>query len=156
MSSKDEFSVISNKVTNLKNDNELEDVQTTPPAHLSSEAKGLYRRLYPELRKLGKIKAIDLVNLEQYCNYYALYLEAENLAQRCGTYLYEEDNDGNKIPVRRSPQAIQLDNCTKNLKTLGFDLGISFDSGLRTIEVTEPKEKKTKSPREGMNFGADI
>lgn len=160
MNSKDKFSVISNKVTNLKNDNELADLQVTPPRHLSADAKRLYRNLYPELKKLGKVKAIDLVNLEQYCNFYAIYLEAEAYVIKNGSYLLGDDIDENgneaKIPYKRSPAAIQLDNCVKNLGVLGKALGLSFDSGLRTIEVSEPKEKKGKSPREDVNFGADV
>lgn len=153
---KRDFKIIkSNKATKIgekQNSDELKPIQVTPPNHLSVAAKTLYKNLYSEIQKAGYLKYIDQANLEMYCTTYDLYLECEDAIGEYGVWL--EDEDG--YPIKRAPQAIQLDSCIKNLKSLGFSLGLSFDSGLRQITIKEPPEKQNNSPLEEAGFGSEI
>lgn len=133
-------------------DDQLDELQNTPPNHLSVEAKRLWRNLVPELKKLGYLKRADQANVEQYCNYYALYLKAEEVVNEYGPWLENEDG----VPNKRSPALMQLNDCVKNMKSLGNDLGLTFDSGMREITVQEPTKKSKKTPLERMSFGADV
>ncbi|HBG91819.1 MAG TPA: phage terminase small subunit P27 family [Lactobacillus acetotolerans] len=133
-------------------DDELDELQNTPPNHLSVEAKRLWRNLVPELKKLGYLKRADQANVEQYCNYYALYLKAEEVVNEYGPWLENEDG----VPNKRSPALMQLNDCVKNMKSLGNDLGLTFDSGMREITVQEPVKKSNKSPLKGVRFGAEV
>ena len=133
-------------------DDELDELQNTPPNHLSVEAKRLWRNLVPELKKLGYLKRADQANVEQYCNYYALYLKAEEVVNKYGPWLENEDG----VPNKRSPALMQLNDCVKNMKSLGNDLGLTFDSGMREIVVQEPVKKSNKSPLKGVRFGAEV
>lgn len=130
----------------------MDDIQITPPTHLLKNAQALWRILVPEVKKMGYLKRVDQSNLELYCTYYALYLEAENELREHGSYLRSKDGH----PLNKAPQAIQLNDCVRNLKSLGYEMGFSFDAGLRKLTIAKPKEKKTKSPLGGVSFGADV
>lgn len=135
-SSKSKLKIVtSKKVTNISRTSNLDDIQITPPAHLMKNAQTIWRVLVPEIKKMGYLKRIDQPNLELYC-----------------TYLTNRDG----IPVQKSPQAIQLNDCVRNLKSLGYEMGFSFDAGLRQLTVSKPQQKKRESPLKEVNFGADV
>ncbi|PKX77403.1 phage terminase small subunit P27 family [Lactiplantibacillus plantarum] len=152
-SSKSKLKVVtSKKVTNISGTSNLDDIQITPPAHLMKNAQTIWRVLVPEIKKMGYLKRIDQPNLELYCTYYAMYLDAEDNLNNYGAYLTNRDG----IPVQKSPQAIQLNDCVRNLKSLGYEMGFSFDAGLRQLTVSKPQQKKRESPLKEVNFGADV
>lgn len=87
-----------------------------------------------------------------YCMYYSMFLQSEKLVADNGMWL--EDKYGQL--AKRSPGAVQMDSCVKNMKALGHDLGLTFDSGLRQITVKEPEKPKQNSPLKEVGFGADV
>lgn len=131
---------------------DMKDIQITPPAHLDDEASRLWKAIVPEIKKIGYLKKIDQPSLELYCRYYSLYIKSEQLIEKQGLWIYDNDD----VAVKRSPGAIQMDSCVKNMKSLGHDLGLTFDSGLRQIAVEEPEKPKQDSPLKEVGFGADI
>lgn len=131
---------------------DMKDIQNTPPAHLDDEASRLWKALIPEIKKLGYLKKIDQPSLELYCRYYSLYIKSEQLIEQQGLWIYDNDD----VAVKRSPGAVQMDACVKNMKSLGHDLGLTFDSGLRQITVEEPEKPKKNSPLKEVGFGADV
>ncbi|MEK1424500.1 phage terminase small subunit P27 family [Limosilactobacillus fermentum] len=131
---------------------DMKDIQITPPAHLDDEASKLWKTLVPEIKKLGYLKKIDQPSLELYCRYYSFYIKSEQLIEKQGLWIYDNDN----VAVKRSPGAVQMDSCVKNMKSLGHDLGLTFDSGLRQITVEEPEKPKKDSPLKEVGFGADV
>ncbi|TEA91095.1 terminase [Lacticaseibacillus paracasei] len=131
---------------------DMKDIQITPPAHLDDEASKLWKSLIPEIRKLGYLKKVDQPELEMYCIYYSMFLQSEKLVADNGMWL--EDKYGQL--AKRSPGAVQIDSCVKNMKSLGHDLGLTFDSGLRQITVEEPEKPKQNSPLKEVGFGADV
>ncbi len=140
----------SNTVT--ADDDDLKEIQNTPPAHLDDEASRLWKAIVPEIKKIGYLKKIDQPALELYCRYYSLYIKSEQLIEKQGLWIYDNDN----VAVKRSPGAVQMDSCVKNMKSLGHDLGLTFDSGLRQITVEEPEKPKENSPLKEVGFGADV
>lgn len=150
---KRDFKVV--KVENIedfKDGDGMKDIQVTPPNHLLPKAKTLYENLYREIKKMGYLKYVDQANLEMYCTTYAMYLGAEEKVKEYGAYLCAEDG----TPVKRSPAAIQMSTAIKDLKSLGFSLGFSFDSGMREIKIKEPPKKNKKTPLQEVNFGAEV
>ena len=131
---------------------DMKDIQITPPAHLDDEASRLWKAIVPEIKKIGYLKKIDQPSLELYCRYYSLYIKSEQLIEKQGLWIYDNDD----VAVKRSPGAIQMDSCVKNMKSLGHDLGLTFDSGLRQITIEEPEKPKKDSPLKEVGFGADI
>lgn len=140
----------SNNVT--ADDDDLKDIQITPPAHLDDEASRLWKAIVPEIKKIGYLKKIDQPALELYCRYYSIYIKSEQLIEKQGLWICDNDN----VAVKRSPGAVQIDSCVKNMKSLGHDLGLTFDSGLRQITVEEPEKPKKDSPLKEVGFGADV
>jgi P27 family predicted phage terminase small subunit len=130
---------------------DLAEIQVTPPKHLDQAASRLWTNLIPEIRKMGYLKKVDQANLELYCKYYSMYLASEELIRKQGLWLYNKDHEA----VKRSPGATQLDACVKGLRELGHELGLSFDAGMRTLSVGEPKQEK-KTPLQGVKFGAEV
>ncbi|WP_057876441.1 phage terminase small subunit P27 family [Liquorilactobacillus aquaticus] len=151
-SKKSKFQVVSKEKVTKLDDNGLDEIQITPPRHLMKDAQGIWRDLIPEIKKMGYLKKIDQSNLELYCTYYALYIEAEDKLKKFGTYL----TDKNGVPVQKAPQAIQLNDCVRNLKKLGFDMGLTFDAGMRQIKINEPSKNKRHNPLKKVNFGAEV
>lgn len=140
----------SNTVT--ADDDDLKDIQITPPAHLDDEASRLWKAIVPEIKKIGYLKKIDQPALELYCRYYSIYIKSEQLIEKQGLWIYDNDD----VAVKRSPGAVQMDSCVKNMKSLGHDLGLTFDSGLRQITIEEPEKPKQDSPLKEVGFGADV
>ncbi|WP_338209323.1 phage terminase small subunit P27 family [Lactiplantibacillus paraxiangfangensis] len=153
-SKKKALKVITNdkKITKMNGTVDLDDIQITPPAHLLKNAQALWRILIPEIKKMGYLKRVDQSNLELYCTYYALYLDAEDELRDNGAYI--RSKAGN--PLSKAPQAIQLNDCVRNMKSLGYEMGFSFDAGLRQLTIAKPHEKKTKTPLKEVKFGADV
>lgn len=133
---------------------DLKEIQIKPPANLDAEAASLWKTLIPEIKKLGYLKKVDQPALELYCKYYSMYRASEALIAKNGLWIYDKFD----VPVKRSPAAVQIDACVKNLKSLGHDLGLTFDSGLREVLVEKPKEgqKKETTPLKKVKFGADV
>lgn len=120
----------------------LKELQKTPPQHLDSKARELWRVLLPELAKLGTIKQLDRVTLEVYCSTYSIYRNAEEQIKKYGTYLVAEDG----TPVKKSPQIMVITDCAKTLKSLGADLGLSFDARSGQITTSDSSQgTKTES-----------
>lgn len=151
-SKKSKFKVVSKEKVKKLDNNGLDEIQITPPRHLVKDAQGIWRDLIPEIKKMGYLKKIDQANLELYCTYYALYIEAEDKLKEYGAYLEAQDG----TPVKKAPQTMQLDNCVRNLKSLGYEMGLSFDAGLRQIKISEPKSGKKRNPLKEVNFGAEV
>lgn len=99
----------------------LKELQPTPPAHLPVAGKRLWRDLVPELVKIGNVKQLDRINLESLCSEYAIFLQAE---KDWGESTFIEGKGGNLV---KNPAISVISECTRNMKTLCADLGISFN-----------------------------
>lgn len=139
--------------------NELNELQDTAPGHLNDVGRALWRKLVPELRKLGTIKQIDTVNLESFCSSYMTYRVAEKEVSENGIFAYNFDDEGNKVIdfSKKNPAYSIMNDSIKTLKSLAVDLGLSFDarSGQLVPSEINVAENK-KDDLRLVKFGADI
>jgi P27 family predicted phage terminase small subunit len=151
-----EFHVLSpNKPEkDMENELDLKEIQIKPPAHLDADAASLWKAIIPDIKTLGYLKRVDQPALELYCRYYSLYRQSEQLIEEDGLWLTDKFGDRTK----RSPGAVQMDACVKNMRILGHDLGLTFDSGMREIRVDELSgiEEKQQTPLKKVKFGAEV
>jgi len=76
------------------------------PPFLSKDAKKEWKRVAPQLEKLGLLTQIDMVALAGYCQSYARWKEAEEFLNDFGTTytLWERNDDGSiKTDVHGKP-----------------------------------------------------
>ncbi|WEV36225.1 phage terminase small subunit P27 family [Lactobacillus sp. ESL0677] len=109
----------------------LKELQPTPPAHLPTAGKRLWRDLAPELIKIGNVKQLDRINLESLCSEYAIFLQAEKDWEDNKTYMQS------KSGYVKNPAISVISECTRNMKTLCADLGISFNYRAQQNIVSE-------------------
>jgi len=76
------------------------------PAFLSSDAKKEWKRIAPQLEKLGLLSQIDMTALAGYCESWAQWKEAVEFLHEFGTTytLWERNDDGSiKMDVHGAP-----------------------------------------------------
>ena len=139
---------------------ELNELQDTAPNHLDDIGRALWRKLVPDLKKLGTIKQIDTVNLESFCSSYSTYRMAEENVAQQGIFAYTIDEEGIKVVdfSKKNPAYSIMNDSIKTLKSLAADLGLSFDS--RSGQLV-PSDITTNGNGENNNlrlvsFGAEI
>ncbi|KAA8327794.1 phage terminase small subunit P27 family [Leuconostoc carnosum] len=140
--------------------NALFELQDTAPGHLNDIGRALWRKIVPELKKLGTIKQIDTVNLEAFCSLYGTYRLAESEVSTNGIFAYTIDEDGDRIfdYSKKNPAYSIMNDSIKTLKSLAVDLGLSFDSRSGQLVPSDistgdgSKEDKLRL----VKFGADI
>lgn len=152
----------------------LIELQDNPPRHLDGYGVTLWRKLVPELKKLGTIKQIDSVNLEAFCSVYATYRMAESDVQKNGIFVSFEvdkmeidEETGDEVVVgketkydrsKKNPAYSIMNDSIKSLKSLAVDLGLSFDARAGQLVPTESErsEVNTENKLRLVNFGAEI
>jgi P27 family predicted phage terminase small subunit len=107
------------------------------PSWLADEAKAEWRRVVPELRRLGLVAVIDRAVLAAYCCSYADLKEAVETIQREGRTLVT--TNGNTI---QHPAVGQKNKAMVFLKAFSAEFGFSPASRVK-IEVPVPKEEKS-------------
>lgn len=129
---------------------DLKEVQKTPPNHLDKHGKWLWRQIVPELQKVGNVKYLDQLNLANLCSAYSDFRTAEEEIDKVGPYAMMMVNMPQKISYKNAkgktvekiikvPQAIQdkskpnpmyaiKNTAERTMKTLCADLGMSFNA----------------------------
>jgi P27 family predicted phage terminase small subunit len=135
------------------------------PAHLSTEAKTEWKRLAPQLERLGLITSLDLAAFAMYCQSYGRWVFAEkrirelnDQAERCARELRARgetvpDGDARRFPgfVQRTPseyeqQSIWLQVANKALEqTLKLAAEFGLSPSMRA-GVTASRELQASLP----------
>jgi P27 family predicted phage terminase small subunit len=118
-----------------KNEPKPKPGRPTCPAHLSKEAKKEWKRIVPELEKLGLLTKIDRTELAMYCQAYGRWVEAEKIVYEKGT-LYKTKS-GNVIT---SPMLWVANKAMEQMHKFLTEFGMTPSS--RTRIKIEPKEKE--------------
>lgn len=64
-------------------------IRPSCPSHLSKEAKREWRRMVPQLERLGLLTQIDRAALAAYCQAWGRWVEAERILKEKGPPLYK-------------------------------------------------------------------
>jgi len=135
------------KPTNLKklegvrtdriNDNEPEPQlgRVTCPSFLSKEAKAEWKRIAPELIRLGLLTPVDRAAFAGYCQAYGRWVKAERLLLEKGVLV-----SGNKGQLIASPLLWISTSAAKNMLRFGVEFGLTPSSRSRLVGMN-PEER---------------
>lgn len=110
-------------------------VAPTCPAWLSKVAKTEWRRIRPELEKLGLLTKIDRVALAAYCEEYSIWVKASQELQKHGLLIKTPSGH-----VYQSPYLSIVNTKLKNMKAFLVEFGMTPSARSR-ISVT-PEESQ--------------
>ncbi|WP_125589760.1 phage terminase small subunit P27 family [Companilactobacillus jidongensis] len=108
---------------------DIKEISNRPPRYMMDDAKALWKKLVPQLNKVGLVTTLDQTNLELFCTQYAEYKEANEQLKEYGSVY--EDSNGN---LKKNPAVNIIDICSKNMRTLGITLGIDFNSHSQLLD----------------------
>jgi P27 family predicted phage terminase small subunit len=126
-----------------RNPNEPETKPAIPrcPTHLGSEAKREWRRLAPQLARLGLLSKIDREALALFCQAWARWVEAEEALKRYGVMV----KSPNGFPMQ-SPYLAVANKAMEQMRALLAEFGMSPSSRTRVhatpqIDEDDPMEQ---------------
>lgn len=145
------------KPTNLKvlegnpgkrplNQNEPKPVPIAPkcPNWLSKEAKKEWRRIAPQLEKLGLLTELDMANLAGYCRAYSELIDAEIFLQKHGqTYqIPKRDEEGKMVGlyVQQWPQVSIARKAQEEIRAFSSLFGMSPSDRSRMAVPGQPDD----------------
>ncbi|MCP4589577.1 MAG: phage terminase small subunit P27 family [bacterium] len=117
----------------LRNSPKPESGTPTCPTWLGREAKAEWRRVMPELTRLGMVCGLDRGVLVTYCQTWALWREAVAVIAKEG--ITNQTNDGLR---KRHPACAIASDASKTLLRLAGELGLTPLSRQRLDLVPEP------------------
>jgi len=136
----------------------LNDKEPTPeivvpeiPEYLTDEAKKEWKRITPELERLGLISEIDRAGLAAYCQAYGRWVEAEKMIAQKG-FLYKTKNDN----ITTSPLLWVSNKAFDQMNKMLVEFGMTPSSRSRISISTKGKDElddfikrkeKTKPPK---------
>jgi P27 family predicted phage terminase small subunit len=101
------------------------------PAHLSAQAKSEWRRVAPELRRLGLLTTVDRAALAAYCTLWSLAVDAERQIQKLGLILFDEAR------AYKNPAVNVLKDVLAQMRLFATEFGMT-PSSLSRIHVAQP------------------
>lgn len=109
-----------------------------PLSYLSRMAKIEWRRVAPELYRLGLLKGLDVQPLAIYCQAYADLRKAQEVLNKDGlTYIHVNKAGEENLTVRPEHYIVQA--CMKQIKAFCTEFGMTPSSRSR---LSLPSEKK--------------
>ena len=114
-----------------------------PPEYLLADAALEWKRIAPELWRLGLLTLLDVTALAGYCTSVARWREAEAWLKENGTTVVLRDKDGRVKYVQKAPQVAIAKEALERVKSFGAQFGMtpSSRSGLSKLPDVG-KEKK--------------
>lgn len=110
------------------------------PRSLKLEAKREWRRIVPELDRLGLLAVIDRGQLAGYCQSWAIWVEAEEwLAANGRTYILR-DEDGNVRYAAPWPEVKIARDALADMRAFGARFGLSPSDRTRMTVPAAPEE----------------
>ena len=97
----------------------------TCPRWLSKEAKREWKRVVPELERLGLLTVVDRAALAGYCESWAEYREAREFIHKHGVVNPIKDDDGNIKYLQQVPQVSIANKALANIRAFCSMFGLS-------------------------------
>ena len=114
------------------------------PAWLDEEARKEWRRITPELKRLGLLTVVDRVALAGYCQAYSRWRRAEETLQSGFTYEFTDKDFKTKRTTK--PEVAIARDALNQVKAFLVEFGMTPSS--RTRIIAEPP--KVKDPMEEL------
>ena len=92
----------------------------TCPAWLTSEARKEWKRVAPELRRLGLLTTLDRAALAAYCQAYSRWLQANSVLAREGLVVV-----GHRKALRKHPLVTVLRAAEATMRAFAVELGLT-------------------------------
>jgi len=117
--------------------NEPKPEPTIPPcpAHLGKDARKEWKRITPELEKLGILTQIDMAGLAAYCVCYGRWVEAERMLKRHGLTVTAQSGYEAK-----SPWLTIADKCLDQMRRYATEFGFTPASRSKVSAVPSPDD----------------
>ena len=106
------------------------------PAWLSTPAKAEWKRVAPELQKMGLLTQLDIAALAGYCQNYADWVEATRFIHEHGEHYLTP-----KGQLRQWPQAETARKAEAAMRAFASEFGLTPNSRAR-LSVEAPKDKR--------------
>ena len=138
------------------NTREPQPRQTTPrcPPWLDKEAKLVWKRITPGLRRMGVLTAVDGEALATFCTTFVRWREAEDFLSKHGTVYPLRDEKGNVRCMQQFPQVAIARNMLQAVIRFYAEFGMTPASRSR-IEIPLPMPDR-KHSRVFNQFGEPI
>lgn len=108
------------------------DLKAKAPVWLESEAKREWRRVAPELERLGLLSHLDQQALAQYCQAYARWRAAEEVLSREGL-TYEYTNKAGAVNILARPEVGISNAAQKIMRAICVEFGMTPSSRGRLV-----------------------
>lgn len=116
-----------------ENEPQPKAVMPTCPSWLSDAAKKEWKRLAPELNRIGILTEVDRNQFAAYCEAFAKFVETKELAEEEG-FTYEVTNRQGETTIKRNPLVPMSMEYLKVAKSLAGEFGLT-PSARTKIEV---------------------
>ena len=123
--------------------NEPKPTPTAPrcPTWLHKDAKKEWKRVAPELDKLGLLTTIDMAALAGYCESFAQYKEAIEFIHKHGPVYPIKDENGKVKYLQQVPQVSIANKSLNNIRMMCAEFGLTPSARARmTVPGTKEEE----------------
>ncbi len=131
-----------------KHEPKLKKQKPRMPGYLSAEAKREWRRIVPQLDRIGMLTQMDRATLVMYCEAWATFKDANDVIQE--TNIVIRNSNGNLV---RNPMAIVRDSAFDQIYKLSSLYG--FDPSTRSRLVVIPDDEEI-DPLEELLFKRQV
>lgn len=134
-------------------DDVIPDVEIpTCPAHLSAEARTEWKRITPELEKLGLISQIDRAALAVYCQAYGRWVHAERTLKELGDAGFIEETPSG---YRQIGVWLQISNrAVSQMKAMMVEFGMTPSARARVCAGAkkQPDDGRAEAKKDPARF----
>lgn len=132
-------------------------LSTNPPKYLGPVAAACWRKIVPYLLSTDKVDRIDTQIVERYCIAYENYRKAYDDIMQNGSVIENkkaiQDNSGQILDmivtrVQKNPNVDIQKDSSREMDTLGSQLGLSPEARSRLFELSNNKDEKEASTAE--------
>ncbi|MGK9299605.1 phage terminase small subunit P27 family [Melissococcus plutonius] len=107
------------------------ELPNLPPDYLGGTARYMWRRLVPLIKENPIVSELDKTMVESFCvNYQTMRLAYESIKEDGAIYTTESG-------MKKNPAVQVLDLASKNLRSIGAELGLTPASRAKLLESSE-------------------
>ncbi len=124
----------------------------TCPSWLDDYAKTAWKRLIPQLDRMGVLTKIDGHALTILCQTWARWRKAEEFIQQHGETYPVKDENGNVRYLKKFPQVSIAESCAKTLSRFMQEFGLTPSARTR-LAAPQPQDSVNDDKRRYLKIG---